>query len=112
MQGIGGNATATIQALSVTENALGEPVKSWDDALELRGWLDLMSGDSPNSNMGTKLQESTHVFVADWADLSAFEPQGCRLRCGGRTYDVLYIDDPMGMHLQVEIYLKYLGGDA
>ena len=28
----------------------------------------------------------------------------------GKVYDIKLIDDPMGMHEQLEIYLSYTGG--
>ena len=29
---------------------------------------------------------------------------------GGKVYEVMLIDDPMELHEQLEIYLKYTGG--
>ena len=85
---IGGNTTAALQISTTTKNEIGEGVKSWKTVNEIKGFLDLSSGDSKYTTYNAKLQESTHVFVSDWKQ----------------------IDDPMGLHMQLEIYLQYRGG--
>ena len=113
MKGIGGNVTAIIQTSATTTNEIGEQVQAWTDTATLRGWLDLSGGDSKYSVYNAKVQESTHVFVADYqalpADLTA---ENSRLVCRGKRYDVLLIDNPMEMQggSQLEIYLKFTGG--
>ena len=108
---IGGNITASIQIMSTTENIIGESVASWNTVQDITGWLDLMSGDSKYTTYNTKLQESTHVFVADYVPLDKrIKAENSRLIVGGKAYDILLIDDPMELHEQLEIYLKYTGG--
>lgn len=115
MKGISGNVTVIIQTSATTTNEIGEQVQQWTDTATLRGWLDLSGGDSKYSVYNAKVQESTHVFVADYqalpADLTA---ENSRLVCRGKHYDVLLIDNPMemGSGSQLEIYLKYTGGDS
>lgn len=111
MKGIGGNTTATIQISTTTKNAIGEQVKSWQDVQTLRGWLDLSSGDSRYSTYNAKIQESSHVFVCDYVPLdSRITAESARFVNANKTYDITLIDDPMEMHLQWEIFLKYTGG--
>lgn len=112
MRGIGGNITAVIQTATTTKNAIGEQVKSWANTQTLKGWLDLSGGDSKYTNYSTKLQESTHIFVADYAPLSGIEPENSRMVINGKVYDILLIDNPMemGSGSQLEIYLKFTGG--
>ena len=75
------------------------------------GWLDLTGGDSKHTNYNAKLQESTHVFVAEYVALNdVVTAENSRAVIAGKRYDVLLIDDPMEMHKQLEIYLKYTGG--
>lgn len=115
MKGIGGNVTATLQISETTVNAIGEQVQRWTDAATLSGWLDLSGGDSKYSVYNAKVQDSTHVFVADYQALPAgITAENCRLVCRGKRYDVLLIDNPMemGSGSQLEIYLKYTGGDS
>lgn len=109
MKGIGGNITATIQMKETERNLIGESVESWVDVHSQLGWIDFISGDSP-SNFNTKLQESTHVFISDYFDVSDLEPEDTRMIIKGKVFQVLLIDDPMEMHEQIEILLKYIGG--
>ena len=113
MKGIGGNITAVIQTATTTKNAIGEQVKSWTNAQTLKGWLDLSSGDSKYTTYNAKMQESTHVFIADYVPLAAgIQAENSRMTINGKIYDILLIDNPMEMRSgsQLEIYLKYTGG--
>lgn len=113
MKGIGGNITAVIQTATTTKNAIGEQVKSWANTQTLKGWLDLSGGDSKYTNYSAKLQESTHIFVADYAPLaSGIQAENSRMVINGKVYDILLIDNPMemGSGSQLEIYLKFTGG--
>lgn len=109
MTKIGGNTVLTLQTKTSAKNTIGEGVQTWADAASLTGFLDLMNGTSGYSNFNTKLQESTHIFIADYAAVTV-EPEECRALIGGGIYDVLLIDDPMGLHEHLEIYLEYVGG--
>ena len=107
---IGGNVAATLQqkATDATFNAIGERVSSWFDLVILSGWLDLTTGDSKYTH-NAKLQDSTHVFLCDYAPVDRVTGNK-RLVVNGNAYDVLLIDDPMEMHQHLEIYLKLIGG--
>lgn len=105
---IGGNVQAVLQRSgAAVVNEIGEREPVWTEVCRLCGWLDLSSGDSKYT-YDAKLQESTHIFVCDYVALDA-RPGDTRLLVGGQSYDVLLIDDPMGLHQQLEIYLKYVG---
>jgi len=106
MKGIGGNITAVIQKYKVDENQN----QTWANVKQIRGFLDLSAGDSKYSSYLTKLQESTHVFIADYVPLPGITAENSRLLINGKRYDILLIDDPMELHEQLEIYLKYTGG--
>lgn len=111
MKGIGGNITTTIQISTVTKNATGEQVKAWENAQTLRGWLDLANGESSYSTYHAKIQESTHYFIGDYVALDRrITAENSRMIIKGKRYDVLLIDNPMEMNTQLEIYLKYTGG--
>ena len=111
MKGIGGNITAIIQTSTVSQNSIGEQVKSWTNKQSLKGWLDLQSGDSKYSSYNAKIQESTHIFIADYVPLAnGIWAENSRMIINGKRYDILLIDDPMEMHKQLEIYLKFTGG--
>ena len=112
---IGGNITAILQVSAATKNEIGESVKSWHDVMALRGWIDLSSGDSKYATFNAKIQESTHVPIPDVFEVDGkvvkVSAENTRMMVNSKPYDVMLIDDPMEMHKQIEIYLKYTGGD-
>ena len=111
MKGIGGNKQMLLQVSTVTKNAIGEQVKSWETLQRLTGWLDLSGGDSKYQTYNAKIQESTHVFVADYVQLAeGITAETSRAVIDGKVYDIMLIDDPMEMQQQLEVYLKYTGG--
>lgn len=134
---IGGNIEAVIQLkTSTTKNQIGERIPQWEDVVKLKGFLDLSAGDSKYTTYNAKIQESTHIFICDYANIVALGTEwqwdeidflnsfintkseetiqiiseNSRLIINGKTYDVMLIDDPMGLHKHLEIYLKYTGG--
>lgn len=109
---IGGNTEATIQInTGTTKDAIGQKVKTWEAVDSLVGWLDLNTGDSRYTTYNAKMQESTHIFVADYKKLdSRIKAENSRILIDGTVYDVKFIDDPMGLHKQLEIYLANIGG--
>lgn len=105
---IGGNITVKLQRKSTIENEIGESINTYTDAYTLIGWLDFTGGSSYHNNYNSKFQESTHVFICDYQPVD-LKPEECRLVCNGKVYEVLIIDDPMELHEQLEILLKYIG---
>lgn len=113
MKGIGGNTRAMIQVYTSTKNEIGEQVKTWADAQSIKGWLDLQSGDSRYTTYHAKIQESTHIFIADYVPLDKrITAENSRMSIGGKTYDILVIDNPMELKngSQWEFYLRFTGG--
>lgn len=111
MKGIGGNLTGNIQIRTTTLNEIGEGELGWKTVQSLKGWLDYMAGNAANTNFKSKIEESTHVFVADYVPLNKdIKEENSQMLINGKTYDILLIDDPMELHEQLEIYLKYTGG--
>ena len=105
---IGGNIVAVFQQKGgFTKNEVGERITEWKNVRRLTGWLDLSSGDSKYT-YNAKLQESTHIFLCDYVAIDR-KADDKRLVVNGISYDVLLIDDPMEMHQQLEIYLRYVG---
>lgn len=109
---IGGNIKADIQLMTgVEQNSIGEQVPVWKTVQSITGFLDLSGGDSKYTIYDAKVQESTHIFIADYVKLDAgIKAENSRMIVDGKQYDVMLIDDPMGLHKQLEIYLKYTGG--
>ena len=110
MKGIGGNITAVIQTYTIEKGDISDK-QVWADKQTIKGWLDLQAGDSKYSTFSAKIQESTHIFIADYVPLAdGIETENSRMIINGKRYDILLIDDPMEMHKQLEIYLKFTGG--
>lgn len=117
---IGGNTTAVLQVRAVTKNDYGTHVEAWHDAMELKGWLDYLSGDARYGNYNAKIQESTHIFISDYKPIPAtleiegktvrVNTENARMVANSQRYDVIMIDNPMNLNKQLEIYLKFTGG--
>lgn len=117
---IEGNTTAVLQVSITTKNEIGESVKAWHDVWSQNGWIDLSSGDSKHTTYNSKIQESTHVFICDYKAISGtftfggktvkVSAESTRMVANSQAYDVMLIDDPMELHQQLEIYLKFTGG--
>ena len=111
MYRIGGNKHMQLQIKTVTKNAIGEQITSWETLQRITGWLDLQAGDSKYTTYDAKIQESTHIFISDYVPLAlGITAETSRAVIDGVTYDIMLIDNPMGMNQQLEIYLKYTGG--
>lgn len=113
MKLIGGNKTIEIQIRTATDNDIGEQLETWETVETLKGFLDLMNGDSKYTNYNTKIQESTHVFICDYKLLDSKIKSDTARIWDPKTqnyYDVMLIDNPMDLNYQLEFYLKYTGG--
>lgn len=107
---IGGNIKAEIQTYTTTRNEIGEQVRAWNTVATITGYLDLMSGTSTYEVYSTKMAESTHIFICDYQELpSNIKTTTSRMIIDGDTYDVSYIDNPMGLNRHYEFYLSRTG---
>ena len=108
---IHGNTRMQLQVKNVTKNSIGEQETAWETVQTMFGWLDLQSGGTNYTTYNAKIQESTHIFLADYVPLSGIiTAENSRAVIDGYVYDITLIDDPMNMHQHWEIYLKYTGG--
>lgn len=111
MKKVHGNKTAVLQTYSGETNSIGESTGAWTDVARLTGWLDYQSGSAGRQQRSAMIEDSTHIWICDYDQAAAeADAETCRMSIDGRIYDVLLIDDPMGMHYHLEIYLKYVGG--
>ena len=106
---IGGNLTAVLQTKTSSKNAFGEKVETWTDVQLLKGFLDFTGGDgSYKSNFKGSVEETTHIFICDYDKFaSSVSPTQSRLIVNSAVYDVLMIDNPMGLNQHLEIMLKF-----
>lgn len=109
MNKIGGNIACKLKSKQgYTTNSIGEKVPVEADYMTLTGFLDLSSGDSKYVNYNAKLQESTHMFICDYAEIDKKATE-LKAYINNKMYDVLLIDNPMELNEHLEIYLKYIG---
>lgn len=122
------------------KNAIGEREHKWYDvsSSSSSGWFDLKDENgAKNTIFNAKIQESTHIFLCDYRSFKSLSAEwvwntlnfvngeinsekldkrvdvtseNARLLINNQVYQILLIDDPMGMHQHLEIYLKFVGG--
>ncbi len=142
---IGGNTIATVQLNKPDgKNAIGERVGQWLSVVQIRGWLDFISGEAKYNTYNAKTEESSHIFICDYSnDIEnlyylldgngdyIFDSDNCtiRIKTGNeaadkvtsenarviikeQVYDIVYIDNPMELNQQFEIYIKLVGRDG
>lgn len=117
---IGGNTTAVLQVRTVTKNEYGTQQETWHDVMDLEGWIDYLSGEARIGSYNAKIQESTHIFIGDYKPVPAtleikgktvrVNDENTRMVANSQRYDVRFIDNPMNLNKQLEIYLKFTGG--
>lgn len=111
MKGIGGNIEAAFQVYKSLKNEIGEAVKMWETIQSVKGFLDMSGGNSSYNAYDSKIQESTHVFICDYVSLDkSITAEKSRMLINGKVYDIMLIDNPMELNEQLEIYLKFTGG--
>ena len=108
MKKIGGNTNLILKVKSQIENEIGEKETSWVDYKTIRGFMDFMSETTDRVKYNSKIVESTHVFVCDYVDIDKSELE-LKAFHNNKEYDITFIDDPMGLHYHLEIFLKYIG---
>lgn len=73
---IGSNISAVLQVKDEGKmNKIGEREHQWGDVTSLKGWLDLSDGTSNHTNFSAKIEESSHVFICDFASLKNLSQQ-------------------------------------
>lgn len=92
-------------------NKIGSRETEWVDSITIFGVLGGQSGDSKYTNFNAKIEESTHVYICDFdSEVYALADDNVRCIIKGKTYDVLWIDNPDELDIQLEIYLRLVGG--
>ena len=108
MKKICGNTNLILKIKSQVENEIGEKETTWVDYKTIHGFIDFMSETTGKTNYNSKIVESTHVFVCDYVDIDKSEVE-LKAYHDNKEYEITYIDDPMNLHYQLEIFLKYIG---
>ena len=120
MKKIGGNIDLVLKRKDgFTTNEIGERIPNYVDYITLHGFLDMANNNTGHSTFNAKVQDSSHYFVCDYVEFPVFvdekglsrvaTPNDLKGFCNGKEYDVLWIDNPMELNYQYEIYLEYKG---
>lgn len=80
-----------------------------DYITSFNGFLDYMSGEVGSANFKAPINESTHIFISDFVNINE-DAENLIAVIDNKGYEVKYIDNPMELNEQLEIYLKLLGG--
>lgn len=107
MKKIKGTIDAIVLEKFTSKNAIGETIETWNEFKNIKGFLDLSSGDSKYNNYNAKIQESTHVFICNYNDNITNEN---KLKIQGKIYDIMLVDNVMELNEHLEIYLNFTGG--
>lgn len=114
---IEGNTKAYVQVRDVGADQYGIDREYWKYAFPepLSGLLDL-TGNDTNRTLMKRVEESDYVFLCDYFKPCAYgeklTTENSRLLIDGELYEVILYDDVMNMHEHMEIYLRFLGGQA
>lgn len=107
---IGGNISAVIEVKKTAGNEIGAEREQWTAYRTVPGFLDMIGEGTDRTTFNKKVQDSDYIFLTDYIELPGVDEENSRLRIANKIYEVRLYDDPMGMHEQLEIYLRYLGG--
>ena len=111
MKKINGNIIAYLQRSVTMENEIGEAVRQWETVKTIKGYLDMKSEGTDTGSFNVRAEQSTHIFICQYpgngfnADI-----ENKRLLINSEVYEILMIDDPLGVSEHYEIYLRYKGG--
>jgi SPP1 family predicted phage head-tail adaptor len=97
-----------IQEVTQVPDGIGNFTETWDDLYTVYGYLDLVNGTDLAGAQNAFVEESTHLLVIPTYQSGVTDKM--RVVDGqGRYYHVNYVDDPVGVHHHLELYLTYGG---
>lgn len=95
-----------VTRLKKVDNGIGGFVETPIDLFVIQGYLDMLSGNE-GTTFNAFLNESTHVLLTDYRDDLNTK---CVLKDDkGNTFNITFIDDPVGLNDHLEVYLKHVG---
>lgn len=99
--------TFTINEAIKTTDGLGGSISVPKEICKVNGWIDLMSGTDDRRNQNAFTEDSTHVLITDGysVGLSVITDKMV-VSDTVKTYQITYVDNPLGINHHLEIYLK------
>lgn len=100
-----------IQKSLEQETSIGDFVPVWSDLGTVSGYIDLLAGTDLNYAQNAIMEQSTHICILP--NLHNFEiTDKMRLVDDDKYYSITYVDDPVGQHHHLELYLTFGGYNA
>ena len=97
-----------IQAETKTPDGIGGFTTDWSDVFNVRGYIDLLTGTDQNTQQNAFIELSTHILVIP-TYVDGITDAMRVIDGANRSYQITYVDDPVGQHHHLEIYLKFGG---
>ena len=96
-----------VQDRILTPNGVGGHTETFSDSFTIDGFLDLLSGTDYRGNVVNNafIKDSTHVLLSDM-DIRLHEGLRIVQASSGQTYQIVFVDDPVGLRRHLELYVK------
>lgn len=96
-----------IQQVTKESDGIGGYNETWKEFKAVEGYLDLVTGTDLNNTQNAITEDSTHLLIIP--DYLPGITDKMRVVAENRTYDIDYVDDPVGIHHHIELYLTFGG---
>ncbi|AEB75898.1 phage head closure protein [Clostridium botulinum] len=96
----------SIMEIAKKDNGIGGKIENQTKLFEIKGFLDLLTGDETNTN-NAFIQESSHILITDYRE--DIRNKNWMVDSNGNRYNIVLVDDPVSMHNHLELYLKFIG---
>ena len=96
-----------IQRSEKLPDGIGGYTESWENFKTVEGYLDLVNGTDLNNTQNAITEDSMHLLIIP--DYLYGITDKMRVVAENRTYDINYVDDPVGIHHHIELYLTFGG---
>lgn len=97
-----------IQTKQQNDDGIGGFEESWVGFKLVSGYLDLITGTDQNTLQNAFTEQSTHILIIPEYTNEITDKMRI-VDDRDRWYSVTYVDDPVGVHDHIEVYLTYGG---
>ncbi len=98
-----------IQSAVLVDDGIGGSVATWTDAMDsVKAYIDLITGNDNNTVQNAFVEQSTHILIIPTHTPGITDKMRV-VDAADRWYSITYVDDPVGQHHHLELYLKFGG---
>lgn len=97
-----------IQQKVQTPDTIGGFTESWSEFKDVEAYLDMSTGSDRNTVQNAIIEQSTHILIVP-TYTSGITDKMRVVDDENRWYSITYVDDPMGQHHHLELYLTFEG---